>query len=107
MAVAQEVKETRMINLDAYLAPSEIQDGLRLRFKQRRKENGYTQESLAQHSGVSLGSIKRFEQTGEISLTSFCKLLAVIGYDSDLETVMQRKTYRSLDEVSKELKEKK
>lgn len=93
-----------MIDIDAYKTPVEIQRDLAARFKLRRKEAGYTQERIAKHSGISLGSIKRFEQTGQISLTSFCKLLAVIGYLDDLQNVMQRKTYRSLDEAAKELR---
>ena len=36
----------------------------------RRKGAKLSQEALSAKSGVSLGSIKRFESTGEISLTS-------------------------------------
>lgn len=92
-----------MINLDAYKMPAEMRWELRDRFRKRRKEAGYSQEKIAEKSGVSLGSVKRFEQTGEISLTSFCKLLDAIGYLYDLDEVMKRPTYRSLDEMQKEL----
>ena len=40
------------------------------RAKFRRLEQNLTQEGLALRSGVSLGSIKRFERSGEISLKS-------------------------------------
>lgn len=96
-----------MINLDAWKMPSEIRWQLRDRFRERRKEAGYSQEKIAEKSGVSLGSVKRFEQTGEISLTSFCKLLAAIGYLNDLDEVMKRPTYRSLDQMQKELERSK
>ena len=96
-----------MINLDAYLMPSEMRWKLRDRFRERRKECGYSQQAIAKKSGVSLGSIKRFEQTGEISLTSFCKLLAAIGYLNDLDEVMKQPTYHSLDQTQKELDRKK
>jgi len=33
-----------------------------------RKEKGYTQQELSKRCGVSLASLKRFEQKGEISL---------------------------------------
>ena len=39
-----------------------------------RKRKKISQKKLAAKSGVSLGSLKRFEQTGEISLQSFTKL---------------------------------
>ncbi|HQS78617.1 MAG TPA: XRE family transcriptional regulator, partial [Sulfurovum sp.] len=37
---------------------------LRVKFKQRRTSMGYTQTECATRSGVSLGSLKRFERTG-------------------------------------------
>ena len=44
------------------------------RVKQRRKELGITQRDLATRSGVSYGSLKRFEATGEISLAFLVKI---------------------------------
>ncbi len=38
------------------------------RIKDIRRRRGYSQAEFADRSGVSLGSLKRFEQTGEISL---------------------------------------
>ena len=39
-----------------------------------RKRRKLSQEELSRQSGVSLGSLKRFEQTGQISLLSITKL---------------------------------
>ena len=58
--------------------PSDIQDQLRQKFKTRRKQLGYTQTELAERSGVSLGSLKRFETTEQISLESLLKLAFVL-----------------------------
>ena len=41
------------------------------RFKKRRKELKLSQKDLSVRSGVSYASIRRFEETGEISLTFF------------------------------------
>ncbi|MCF0117358.1 MAG: helix-turn-helix transcriptional regulator [Bacilli bacterium] len=49
------------------------------RFKQRRKEIGYSQKELAQRSDVSYASIRRFEAMGEISLISLLKLSHALG----------------------------
>ena len=38
------------------------------RIKDIRRRRGYSQAEFADRSGVSLGSLKRFEQTGEVSL---------------------------------------
>ncbi|HQV68098.1 MAG TPA: helix-turn-helix transcriptional regulator, partial [Saprospiraceae bacterium] len=43
--------------------PSDIQSALAERFRKLRKAEGYSQAEMAQRSGVSLGSLKRFELT--------------------------------------------
>ena len=48
--------------------PGEVMAGIARRMTMRRKEHGMTQSDLARKSGVSLGSIRRFEQLHEISL---------------------------------------
>ena len=54
--------------------PSEMMETLKTNFKQRRKALDYIQPKLASRSGVSLGSLKRFERFGQISLESLLKL---------------------------------
>ena len=58
--------------------PSEMMETLKTKFRQRRKALGYTQSELASRSGVSLGSLKRFERFGHISLESLLKLALVL-----------------------------
>lgn len=55
------------------------------RHKILRKKGGFTQSEIAERSGVSLGSIKRFERTGKISLESLLKLSEVLGRLSDYD----------------------
>ena len=45
-----------------------------LKVQQLRKKNGISQFELFKRSGVSFGSIKRFETTGQITLESLLKL---------------------------------
>ena len=57
-----------MINLDEFgLMPIEIQKEIARKEKERRKKKGITQKELAQRADLSLSSLRRFEQTGEIS----------------------------------------
>ena len=51
------------------------------RFKVYRKKAKLTQLELADRSGVSYGTIKRFERTGKISLESLWQLAIAIGCD--------------------------
>ena len=53
---------------------NEIDNDIANRMVKLRKRRKITQKALAAKSGVSLGSIKRFEQSGEISLQSLTKL---------------------------------
>ena len=79
--------------------PNEIAKSLAGKIKEHRKKLKISQEVLAQKSGVSLGSIKRFETKHEISLQSFIKITIALGLDGDFENLFTTKTYTSIDEV--------
>jgi len=77
----------------------DIKSNLTQRIRSRRREAKISQAELALRSGVSLGSIKRFESTGEISLISLLRVSVVLGYETDFNRLFERKNYQSLDEV--------
>lgn len=81
--------------------PNEIAKSLADKIKESRKKFKISQEVLAQKSGVSLGSIKRFETKYEISLQSFIKIAIALDLDDDLENLFTQKTYTSIDEIIK------
>lgn len=68
--------------------PFDILKELALKQKNVRKQSGLTQRELAERSGVSWGSIKRFETTGQISLESLLKLAYVLNRLSDFELIL-------------------
>ena len=51
----------------------------------QRKARKLSMEKFAEISGVSLGSLKRFENTGEISLVSLLKLAIVLDCAEEFE----------------------
>jgi transcriptional regulator with XRE-family HTH domain len=67
--------------------PSDLLLEIAEKHKLLRKHAGYSQSELAERSGVSLGSIKRFEQTGLISLESLLQLAAVLDRLTDFEPI--------------------
>ena len=79
--------------------PNDIAHELVEKIKQRRKKLKISQAQLASKSGVSLGSIKRFESKYEISLNSFIKILIALNLEQDLENLFTQKNYNSIDEV--------
>ena len=82
-------------------APNDIMQELLAKFKERRKSLGYTQTELATRSGVSLGSLKRFEGSGQISLESLLKLALVLECLEDFEEVCEPKeiTPKSIEDL--------
>ena len=69
------------------------------RFKQRRKEFGLTQKELAQRSGVSYGSIRRFESNGEISINSLIKISSSIGCLEDFNALFSNKIIKNIKDL--------
>lgn len=65
----------------------EIMQDIAARAKDKRLQQNLTQEGLAARSGVSLGSIKRFERTGEISLKSLIDIALSLGCLDDFENI--------------------
>ena len=79
--------------------PNEIAKELVEKIKQQRKKLKISQIQLAAKSGVSLGSIKRFESKYEISLNSLIKILIALNLEQDLGNLFTQKNYTSIDEV--------
>lgn len=71
--------------------PFDIRTEIATRAKKIRLAKGFTQQGLALRSGVSLGSIKRFERTGNISLISLLSLAITLGRLDDFDQVFQHK----------------
>ena len=66
------------------------------RIKLRRKENELTQKQLAEHSGVSYASIRRFEKTGDISLSSLLKIAHALNCLTDFNLLFKNRIITNL-----------
>lgn len=69
------------------------------RVRTRRLELNLSQEGLAARSGVSYGSVKRFESHGEISLKSLLKIAFVLNSLDSFQTVFSQKKYIAIKQV--------
>ena len=61
-----------------------------------------TQKELSMRSGVSLASIKRFEQTGEISFVSLLQIATVLDEMDSFANLFEGREYESIQEVINE-----
>jgi len=58
------------------------------RVRKYRINKGMTQSELATRSGVSLRSISRFEQGGDIQLGNLIKIMQALGLQANLEMII-------------------
>ncbi|MDO5532508.1 helix-turn-helix domain-containing protein [Sutterella sp.] len=65
-------------------SPKTLQQEVAARMRRLRLDLNYTQEALALRSGVSLGSLRRFESTGEISFRGLVNLLMALNRTEEL-----------------------
>lgn len=80
----------------------EIDQQLADRVRNIRKRRSISQERLSQMSGVSFGSVKRFESTGKISLLSLTKLAIALDCADEIKNMFQQIPYRNIEEVIRE-----
>ena len=79
--------------------PTDVMDNIAAKHKHLRKLQGLSQQELAERSGVSYGSIKRFETTGQISFESLLKLAHILNRLEDFDSVF--KPIESVGDIEK------
>ena len=80
----------------------ELDQKLAGRIRNIRKRRSISQQKLADMSGVSYGSIKRFETTGQISLVSPTRIAMALGIADELRNIFSQVPYRNIEEVINE-----
>ncbi|NQT64074.1 MAG: helix-turn-helix transcriptional regulator [Candidatus Marinimicrobia bacterium] len=82
-------------------SPTKIAEKVASQMKARRIGLNITQKGLANQSGVSLGSIKRFETTHQIALQSLIKIALVLDATSEFHQLFPMNQFNSIAEVIK------
>lgn len=84
-----------------FFTVSRAQRAIAENMRNRRLAMGLTQQGLAKRSGVSLATLRKFEQKGIISLESFLRLAMVLDTLEDMvkATELSVTEYSSIDEV--------
>ena len=81
------------------LSSEDIAAELATRLRNRRLAQNLTLEGLARRSGVALGTLKKFEHTGQIALVSFIRLVITLKDESALENLLLEQKFETLDEI--------
>lgn len=82
----------------------ELNQKLAERVRNIRRRRFISQQKLADMSGVSYGSIKRFEQTGQISLLSLTRIAMALDIAGELRNLFTKVPYQDIQEVINENK---
>ncbi len=69
--------------------PEGVATALAERCRRLRLARKWKQSTLAERAGVSLASLRRFEQTGRISLKSLLRLSFALGRLGDFDSLLQ------------------
>ena len=81
------------------VTPLEINMGIAKRVRALRQRRKISQAKMSELSGVSLGSLKRFESTGEISLLSLTKIAIALDVQSELKGLFADVPFLTIEEV--------
>lgn len=84
--------------------PEEIMMIVANQAKRLRKRQKISRKRLSELSNVSYGSIKRFEETGNISLISLTKLAVALDATDEIKNIFANVPYKSIQEVMNENK---
>ena len=79
--------------------PEQVGVALAARARELRLERGWRQVTLARRSGVSLASLRRFEESGRVSLRNLLKLAFALNRLDDFDALLQPPRASSLAEL--------
>ncbi len=85
--------------------PADIMLRLAKKIRNIRKRKKITQIQLAARSNVSYASLRKFEQTGQISLESLVKLCMELGVIDEINGLFSNPVYSSIEEVINDRKQ--
>ncbi len=81
--------------------PEETSKNLSIRLKELRLLKKWKRSTLAKRSGVTESSLKRFEQTGKVSMKNFLKLIFALGRLDEIDALLISPAPQSLKELKK------
>ena len=79
--------------------PEQVSDDLAARAKELRLAKGWKQVTLARRSGVSLASLRRFEESGRVSLQNLLKLAFTLNRLDNFDSLFHKPKASSIAEL--------
>jgi len=79
--------------------PEELRLHIASNVKARRLEMNLTQKGMSSRTSIPLATYKRFEKSGEISLSKLIMIAVVLGMTHELENLFTERRYQDINEV--------
>ena len=95
-----------MFIIDKLLLPHEMRKIVGQRAQETRLRMNMTQQELATRSGVSLSTVKRFEQTGNIAFGSLLEIAFVLNEMGNFGNLFKAPEITSLFEKEPKLRQR-
>ncbi len=80
----------------------EVQRQLAVRIKALRLQSGFKRTTLAERSGVGARTLRRFEETGEVSVLNLLRLAHALGYLAEFGRLLEPPLARTKAELDAE-----
>jgi transcriptional regulator with XRE-family HTH domain len=87
------------------LTPKEIAEHIAKQAKVKRLSFNLSQNSLSERSGVSVGTLKKFERTGKISLESLLRIALTLDALEEFKELFKPIPFENLSSLDELLKD--
>ena len=86
--------------------PKEAAIALSERAKELRLVKNWKRSTLSERSGVSISSLRRFEQKAQISLNNLLKIMSTFGRIDEIDMLLLPPAVQSIDDLDRKKSKK-
>ncbi len=83
----------------SFMTPGDVARAVAERARARRVALGFTQEDVAERSGVNIWTLRRFEASGKLAFDALIRLAVVLDAVDGFGFLFPEPEFRNLDEV--------
>lgn len=86
--------------------PKEAAIALSRRAKELRLSKNWKRSTLSKRSGVSISTLRRFEQNAQISLANLLKIMSTFGRIDEMDRLLLPPAIQSIDDLDRKKSKK-
>lgn len=82
-------------------SPDEVVQALGKRLRDQRMSRVMTQEELSRRAGIALGSVKKLESTGKVTMETLVQVARALGLINDFSDLFAIRSQASIAEMER------